>query len=187
MPVCALAAAMTVGLGAQDKTVKSETKIKTDEASVVTMTGCLRQDTTGSYTLVGTFAPGRRRSDDQDQGQDRRRPRRHQGEDDNQDEDRRRRGRDWGIDLDVRAGAEGGGESLAARRTAGSTRGSDGRSGSSRRGREDQGADNGRSGKRARHDGAQQNEGRSGAHRCGSIHGRLGDAAWGAMFVLAGC
>jgi len=58
IPICALAAAMTVGVAAQDKTVKSQTKIKTDEASIVTMTGCLRQDTGGNYTLVGTLAQG---------------------------------------------------------------------------------------------------------------------------------
>jgi hypothetical protein len=40
---------------AQDTTVKSRTKIDADEAQVVSMTGCLRQDpVTGTYMLVGT-------------------------------------------------------------------------------------------------------------------------------------
>jgi hypothetical protein len=40
---------------AQDTTVKSRTKIDADEAQVVSMTGCLRQDvSTGTYMLVGT-------------------------------------------------------------------------------------------------------------------------------------
>jgi hypothetical protein len=39
---------------AQDTTVKSRTDIKGDEAQVVSMTGCLRQDPTGTYLLVGT-------------------------------------------------------------------------------------------------------------------------------------
>ena len=42
-------------LSAQDTTVKSRTKIEGDEAQIVSMTGCLRQDTsTGAYMLVGT-------------------------------------------------------------------------------------------------------------------------------------
>lgn len=44
-------------LSAQDTTVKSRTKIEGDEAQVVSMTGCLRQDTaTGTYSLVGSIA-----------------------------------------------------------------------------------------------------------------------------------
>jgi hypothetical protein len=40
---------------AQDTTVKSRTKIEGDEAQVVSMTGCLRQDVqTGAYMLVGS-------------------------------------------------------------------------------------------------------------------------------------
>ena len=35
IPVCALSAALAVPLAAQDNTVKSKTKIKTDDASVV--------------------------------------------------------------------------------------------------------------------------------------------------------
>jgi hypothetical protein len=42
-------------VSAQDTTVKSRTDIKADEAQVVSMTGCLRQDaSTGAYMLVGT-------------------------------------------------------------------------------------------------------------------------------------
>ena len=41
---------------AQDTTVKSRTKIDADEAQVVSMTGCLRQDAaTGTYMLIGTI------------------------------------------------------------------------------------------------------------------------------------
>jgi hypothetical protein len=41
-------------LSAQDTTVKSRTKIEGDEAQVVSMTGCLRQDVqTGAFMLVG--------------------------------------------------------------------------------------------------------------------------------------
>jgi hypothetical protein len=47
--------ALGVTVGAQDTTVKSRTDVKADEADVVSMTGCLRQDaSTGSYMLVGT-------------------------------------------------------------------------------------------------------------------------------------
>ncbi len=47
--------AIGVTVGAQDTTVKSRTDIKADEADVVSMTGCLRQDaSTGTYMLVGT-------------------------------------------------------------------------------------------------------------------------------------
>jgi hypothetical protein len=42
---------------AQDTTVQSRTKIEGDEAQVVSMTGCLKQDTsTGTYALVGSVA-----------------------------------------------------------------------------------------------------------------------------------
>jgi hypothetical protein len=45
-----------VTVGAQDQTVKSETKIKADDAQVVSMTGCVRKDATGNYMLMGTVA-----------------------------------------------------------------------------------------------------------------------------------
>ena len=50
--------AMTAGAASygQETTVKSKTKIEADEAQVVMMTGCLRQDTrTGAYMLAGTL------------------------------------------------------------------------------------------------------------------------------------
>jgi hypothetical protein len=44
---------------AQDTKVKSDTKIKADDAQVATMTGCLRQDgATGNYSIVGTMVAG---------------------------------------------------------------------------------------------------------------------------------
>jgi hypothetical protein len=53
--VVLLAVCSTVS--AQDTTVKSRTRIEADEAQVVSMTGCLRQDTaTGAYSLVGSVA-----------------------------------------------------------------------------------------------------------------------------------
>jgi hypothetical protein len=57
IPVGAAVAALTVTVGAQDNTVKSQTKIEADDAQVVSMVGCLRQDAgTGNYVLVGTVA-----------------------------------------------------------------------------------------------------------------------------------
>jgi len=53
IPIAAAVAALSVTVGAQDTTVKSRTKIKGDDAQVVNMTGCLRQDV-GGYALVGT-------------------------------------------------------------------------------------------------------------------------------------
>ena len=53
----AAVATLTVTVGAQDSTVKSETKIKADDAKVVLMTGCVRQDAaTRNYMLMGTVA-----------------------------------------------------------------------------------------------------------------------------------
>ncbi len=52
----AIVAALAAGTAAQDNTVKSRTKIKADDAKVVTMTGCLREGIGGTYTLVGTTA-----------------------------------------------------------------------------------------------------------------------------------
>ena len=49
----AAVAVLSVTVAAQDSTVKSRTKIKGDDAQVVSMTGCLRQDV-GGYRLVGT-------------------------------------------------------------------------------------------------------------------------------------
>jgi hypothetical protein len=47
--------AVSTTLSAQDTTVKSKTNVEGDEAQVVSMTGCLRQDAqTRAYMLVGT-------------------------------------------------------------------------------------------------------------------------------------
>jgi hypothetical protein len=49
-------AALGATVLAQDTTVKSRTTIEADEAQVVSMTGCLRQDVaTGTYSLVGSI------------------------------------------------------------------------------------------------------------------------------------
>ena len=46
--------AFTVAAGAQDSTVRSRSNVKADDAQVVAMTGCLRQDqATRAYLLVG--------------------------------------------------------------------------------------------------------------------------------------
>jgi hypothetical protein len=50
-------AALGATASAQDTTVKSRTDIHADEAQVVSMKGCLRQDVaTGTYSLVGSIA-----------------------------------------------------------------------------------------------------------------------------------
>ena len=54
----AIAVAMAAGASAQDSTVQSKTKVKTDEASVVSMTGCLQRDFAGHYTLLGNIVAG---------------------------------------------------------------------------------------------------------------------------------
>jgi hypothetical protein len=52
-----VAAALTATANAQDSKVKSRTDIKADDAKVISMTGCLRNDpVTNSYTLVGTVS-----------------------------------------------------------------------------------------------------------------------------------
>ena len=57
MPILAVTVALAVPAVAQDSTSKTRTKIKADDARVVSMTGCLRQDTfSNTYTLVGTMA-----------------------------------------------------------------------------------------------------------------------------------
>ena len=57
IPVCAIVAAMTATVDAQDTKVKSRTKVKAEDATIVSLTGCLRQDAlSGHYTLVGTTA-----------------------------------------------------------------------------------------------------------------------------------
>jgi len=56
-PIGIVALGLTGAANAQDTTVKSQTKIKADDAKVMSMTGCLRQDTLSkTYTLVGGLA-----------------------------------------------------------------------------------------------------------------------------------
>jgi len=56
-PVAIVVAALSVALSAQDSTVKSRTNIKADDATVTSMTGCLRQEVAaGVFTLDGTIA-----------------------------------------------------------------------------------------------------------------------------------
>ena len=53
----ALLAATAVAASAQDTEVRSRTNVEADDATVVSLTGCLRQDAlTGRYTLIGTTA-----------------------------------------------------------------------------------------------------------------------------------
>jgi hypothetical protein len=56
MPILAVTVALAAPAIAQDSTSKTRTKIKGDEARIVSMTGCLRQNTSNSYTLIGTMA-----------------------------------------------------------------------------------------------------------------------------------
>ena len=57
IPAVVLAVALPVAAGAQDSTVKSRTNIKADDARVMSMTGCLRQQAAdGVYALDGTIA-----------------------------------------------------------------------------------------------------------------------------------
>lgn len=53
---CAVAAATSVAAAAQDSTVTSTTKIETDDAKVMSLTGCLQRDVAGHFTLVGMMA-----------------------------------------------------------------------------------------------------------------------------------
>jgi hypothetical protein len=55
--IAAMLAATTGATAAQDTETTSRTKVKADDATVVSLTGCLRHDaTTGRYSLVGTTA-----------------------------------------------------------------------------------------------------------------------------------
>ena len=56
---CAVALSMTLVASAQDSTIKSRTEIKADDATVFSMTGCLRQDVAGNFTLFGTSVKSR--------------------------------------------------------------------------------------------------------------------------------
>jgi hypothetical protein len=50
---------MTMVAAAQDSTTKSKTEIKADDATMFSMTGCLRQDVAGNFTLYGTAVKAR--------------------------------------------------------------------------------------------------------------------------------
>jgi hypothetical protein len=57
IPATAALLAVCATVNAQDTTVKSKTRVEADEAQVVSMTGCVRQDvSTGTYSLVGSVA-----------------------------------------------------------------------------------------------------------------------------------
>jgi hypothetical protein len=59
LPVGIAIVALSASAGAQDSTVKSQTKIKADDGQVMTLTGCLRRDpAAGGYTLFGTAVAG---------------------------------------------------------------------------------------------------------------------------------
>ena len=55
----ALAMAMSIAASAQDSTVRSRTEIKTDDAKVFSMTGCLQRDAAGNFSLHGTAVTSR--------------------------------------------------------------------------------------------------------------------------------
>ena len=60
--ICACAAALAFGgisAAAQDSEVRSRTQIKTDDAIAYSMTGCLRRDVVGNFTLYGTAVKSR--------------------------------------------------------------------------------------------------------------------------------
>jgi hypothetical protein len=57
MPIGAAVVALAVTASAQDTTVRSRTRVKADDAKVMTMTGCLHQDpASGAFSLAGTMA-----------------------------------------------------------------------------------------------------------------------------------
>jgi hypothetical protein len=57
IPAAIAAVGLTAALHAQDSTVKSRSNIKADDAHVMSMTGCLRQEVaSGVYMLDGTAA-----------------------------------------------------------------------------------------------------------------------------------
>jgi len=56
---CAAAFAISVSAAAQDTDIRSRTEIKTDDATVFSMTGCLRRDVAGNFTLYGTAVRSR--------------------------------------------------------------------------------------------------------------------------------
>ncbi|HET9193818.1 MAG TPA: hypothetical protein VFO21_13130 [Vicinamibacterales bacterium] len=55
----AFAMAMSIAASAQDSTIRSRTDIKTDDAKVFSMTGCLQRDAAGNFSLHGTAVKSR--------------------------------------------------------------------------------------------------------------------------------
>lgn len=57
IPIGALVVVMTAAVGAQDRDqeVTTRTTVEADDATAVSLTGCLRQDVGGTFTLVGTM------------------------------------------------------------------------------------------------------------------------------------
>ena len=57
IPIAAAVLALTAGLAAQDTTVTSRTEIEADDATAVSLNGCLQHDPlTGRYVLAGATA-----------------------------------------------------------------------------------------------------------------------------------
>jgi hypothetical protein len=55
IPICAVALTFAISVSAQDTTVRSKTRVKADDASAMTLTGCLQAGTApGTFMLVGT-------------------------------------------------------------------------------------------------------------------------------------
>ena len=56
LTACAVALSMTLAVSAQDSTTKSRTEIKADDATIFSMTGCLRQDVADPGLTAGETA-----------------------------------------------------------------------------------------------------------------------------------
>jgi hypothetical protein len=56
---CGIALVMGAAATAQDSTIESRTEIKTDDAKVFSMTGCLERNAAGNFTLRGTAVKSR--------------------------------------------------------------------------------------------------------------------------------
>ena len=59
LAACAIALSTVIVASAQDTTIRSRTDIEADDAKVVSMTGCLKQDVAGNFTLIGTVVKSR--------------------------------------------------------------------------------------------------------------------------------
>ena len=56
IPVVALALGMAVSVAAQDSTVRSRTRVSTDDGRALTLTGCLERGTGTVFTLKNASA-----------------------------------------------------------------------------------------------------------------------------------